>query len=283
MKIIVDNRLIRVPQGIGQKLGRFYLTRRSYSVIKNTIQAFDKNISHKKRELMSKPSLFAGFCVEDAIETIHKKSVAFGLKLPSNKTENIHDFAIDNFCFEPDRTEQFKINEVKNSCLNSRRVFRALVTNLDNCKAIRKIIADPILLRLACDCLGYYPSRVTPHLTWSIASKHPVEEIKPYYPPTNFHYDTAGYNFVTAYFYITDVDRESGPHVMICNTHRSKPFPLLFSGRHSDEKIYHHYGRKNELVVTGKAGFGFFQDPSCIHKVIPPITQNRLLLQIRYS
>ena len=90
---------------------------------------------------------------------------------------------------------------------------------------------------------------------------------------------------VTACFYITPVlDEFSGPHLTIKGSHKRKPlWMLLKSGRLSDEKVYAYYGKDNEIEIKGKAGFGFFEDPSCFHKVKVPTSQNRLLLQIRYS
>ncbi|MEB3280830.1 MAG: hypothetical protein VKK42_18095 [Lyngbya sp.] len=285
MKIIADNPLNRVSrENFMQKCARFYQWRQAYSCIQKRIQKFDKQIEKEKLKLDSK-SIFDEFSVEDAVKNIKKESVAFGLQLPREITQSIHNYAVNNFCFEPRYPERFKIESVRRGWLgNERPVFRALVSDLSNCKAIEEITGDSILLKIACSYLGYYPTLVTQHLTWSIASNLDVEEIKKHYPPTNFHYDIAGYNFVTANFYITDVGLESGPHVMIPKSHRNKPLSLLLgAGRQTDETVYKHYGRENQKVIVGQAGFGFFQDSSCIHKLIPPVTQNRLLFQIRYS
>lgn len=251
--------------------------------MRNQIQKFDPNLNDAKLKLSNR-SIFDGFCVEDAVQSIKRDSVAFGLQLPSNLTRSIHEYAVNNFCFEPEHPERFKVDDLRDGHLGDRPVFRALVGDLGRCKAIEEIARDPILFKIASGYLGYYPTLVTSHLTWSIASNLSPQEVKKHYPPATFHYDIAGYNFVTAYFYITDVDLESGSHVMIRNSHRSKPLPLLLlSGRHSDETIYQYYGRENEMAIVGQAGFGFFQDPSCIHKLIPPVKHNRLLFQIRYS
>lgn len=268
-----------------QRFSRFSQFRRGYSLAQNTIQKFDKNVQQEILQLSSKSSLFDGFSVENAVREMRNTSVAFGLQLAPEMTQSIYEYAVNNFCLEPGYTDQFKIDHIETEYLkNERRVFRGLLWDSGNCQAIQQITTDPILLKVASSYLGYYPTLVTQHLTWSIASNLPVEEVKKNYPATNFHYDIAGYNFVTCYFYITDVDLDSGPHVMIANSHLKKPLSmLLLSGRHSDEKVYNYYGREDEMIIVGKAGFGFFQDPSCIHKLLAPVTHNRLLLQIRYS
>jgi hypothetical protein len=89
---------------------------------------------------------------------------------------------------------------------------------------------------------------------------------------------------MTAFFYITDVDAYSGAHVMIKDSHNKKPLYMVFSSaRHSDKVVLNHYGKENQIIIEGEKGFGFVQDPSCFHKLLPPVRADRLLLQIRYS
>ena len=57
----------------------------------------------------------------------------------------------------------------------------------------------------------------------------------------------------------------------------------LAAGRQSDKAVLNYYGQDNQLIIEGESGFGFVQDPSCIHRVISPVKADRLLLQIRYS
>jgi hypothetical protein len=42
------------------------------------------------------------------------------------------------------------------------------------------------------------------------------------------------------------------------------------------------YGRDAERVMEGAAGFGFLEDSSCYHKALPPLSGDRLILQLRY-
>ncbi|MCM2410035.1 hypothetical protein ACOWPH_09410 [Anabaena sp. PCC 7938] len=216
---------------------------------------------------------------------MEKQSVFLGLQLPRYMVEEIYKFATNTLCTEPKHDDEFLECDIKNGCLkNGRYVMRGLVSNVMNCDAIKQIVHDPVLLNIVRQYLKYWPTLITQHLTWSFASELPVAEIKKIYPPTNFHYDVAGYNFMTIYFYITDVDADSGPHIMIKNSQKQKPLRMLLApNRQSDEEVYGYYGKESELVITGKSGFGFVQDPSCIHKVKPPKISNRLLLQIRYS
>jgi hypothetical protein len=101
-----------------------------------------------------------------------------------------------------------------------------------------------------------------------------------------YHYDVAGYNFMSAYFYITDMDELSGAHVMIASSHEQKPWHTLFapwSGRQTDDQVLNYYGQDRELLIAGRAGFGFVQDPACFHKLLPPLKQHQLIFQVRYA
>jgi hypothetical protein len=267
------------------RLGRFNIVRQAYSAIQSQSQKFD-SINHIKRLKLEKQTIFSQINVDRCVAEVQKTAVYQGLQLPANIVNQIYQFAANTPCTEPKFPGNFYAEDVINGKLNSqgRHVMRGLVSNADQCQAIDKIISDPLLIEIVRKYLKYYPTLITKHLTWSFASELPESEIQKIYPPTNFHYDVAGYNFMTISFYLTDVDLNSGPHVMIKHSHHSKPLQMLLgSNIHTDSTIFNHYGSDNQIYITGKKGFGFVQDPSCIHKLNPPVTGDRLILQIRYS
>ncbi len=280
-KMLQFNQIVR--QENLHRFARFRFVRKLYSLIQNQRQRFNSAVFENQNGA-GNSDLFNEFNVNECAQKIHKTGVCFGLHLPIELVDEIYEYAQNSFCTEPGFNDKFLIHEVQEGCLRQGRpVVRALVNNPAECPAIEKVVADPILLQIVREYLQYYPTRITRHLTWSVVS-HLPDRGKKLYPPTTFHYDIAGFNFMTVYFYITDVEINSGAHVMIEGSHNQKPLDIvLSSGRHSDEKIYNYYGKDKEIVIEGKRGFGFVQDPSCIHKVLPPITRNRLLLQIRYS
>lgn len=98
-----------------------------------------------------------------------------------------------------------------------------------------------------------------------------------------FHYDVHALNFLYIFFYLTDCDRFSGAHEMIPGSHRKKSLRLLMSSaRKSDDEIYRLYPACN-LIIEGEKGFGFIEDTSCFHRALPPLKEERITLQIRYS
>ncbi|MDF2388571.1 hypothetical protein JMG10_44540 [Nostoc ellipsosporum NOK] len=281
------NSLKRLLTGdVTQRLARFLFVRKSYSYLTNLRQRL--NFSYYKDYLSTGVNCVVyNTSVDQLVKEVDKDTVCFGLHLPDAMVEEILDYAIHTACMEPGYHRTFLMSELDEyNCLpDGHHVIRALVDDLTKCQAINLIVQDSRLLQIASAYLRYYPTQITSHLTWSLVTNLTQEELKKCYPATNFHYDIAGYNFATVNFYITSVLNESsGCHIMIKGSHKKKPlWILLKSGRHSDETVYAYYGQENEIQITGKAGFGFFQDPSCFHKLKAPISQNRLLLQIRYS
>ncbi len=267
-----------------QRFSRFKAFRQAYSCYQNHVQSW--NPDHYIQQLnMLEQTLFPNLEVDELVNELKTNSVAYGLQLPDHITSEILDFATHTPAREPHFDDVFVPQDLQNSRLsNGRYVLRGLVSNVMDCPAIKQLVSDPLLLTIVSKYLNYWPTVITQHLTWSFVSDLTDAEIQKTYPATNFHYDIAGYNFMTSYFYITDVNLDSEPHIMIKNSRDQKPLRMLFSsGRQTDDAVYKYYGRDSEIIITGKSGFGFMQDPSCIHKVKPPTTHHRLLLQIRYS
>lgn len=271
---------------VHRTLGRFNTVRKTYSLLQGRYQSLNQS-SYKKRLHLREKSLFLNISPEKCAQEIRHQSVAFGLQLPPDKVAEISQYAHQNLLYEPGFEGEFKVEEVHRGYLpNGRAVMRGLVQHPEHCPAIEQVAQDPILMAIARQYLGYWPTKVTRHLTWTFVSSLPESEQRDRFLPLSYHYDVAGFNFVSAYFYITDMDRWTGAHVMIKRSHASKPLHTLFapwSGRQTDEQVLSHYGQDRELLIEGQAGFGFIQDPSCFHKLLPPTKNNRLIFQIRYA
>ena len=267
-------------------VGRFNTIRKTYSFFQKKRQQTNGSL-YRNRLQPRESSVFPDVSPPVAGDALRDKSVTFGFALPGAMVQEIHDFACQNVLYEPGSDDEFFLHDVKNGQLpTGRSVLRGLVKNPSNCPAIERIAQDPVLLSIAHDYLQYWPTQVTRHLTWTFVSDLNDQEQKNRFLPLSYHYDVAGYNFMSAYFYITDMDVQTGAHVMIARSHNKKPLHTLFapwSGRTPDQVLLDYYGQENELLIEGKAGFGFMQDPACFHKLLPPRQQNRLIFQIRYA
>lgn len=267
-------------------IGRFGPVRKTYSLLQKSIQNTNE-VYYRSRLDLRQTSVFTAVMPERCAQELRRRSVAFDLQLPPSFISKIHQFAATSQLYEPGFAGEFKVDDVADGRLpNGRPVMRGLVKELDQCEAIAQVAQDPTLMAIVRAYLGYWPTQVTRHLTWTFASPLPETEQRDRFLPLSYHYDVAGYNFMSAYFYITDMDRLSGAHVMIENSHNHKPFHTLFapwSGRQTDEQVLNYYGKERELLIEGKAGLGFVQDPSCFHKLLPPVKHHRLIFQVRYA
>lgn len=164
-----------------------------------------------------------------------------------------------------------------------KRVATARVLDSAQLGAVQAIAADPIILDVVSSYLGYFPGEVTSYFFWSFANGMDDAE-RARVQTTRFHYDVYGYNFVYVSFYLTPTDAQSGAHALIEGSHRKKRLGrLLGSARISDAQAAKDYGAERVKVIEGDAGTGFFEDTSCYHKALAPVTQDRLMLQLRYQ
>lgn len=282
-------------------LSRFFFIRQTCSIFQTIRQKLLEAIGVKpsfKPSDTNKVSMFENTIEATAIvEQVRQNSVACGLSLQRQMTAEILHYAQNANCYEPgffsghdsSSLQTFQIDELQNDDrrFGSYKPSRALVLlpgggeHASDCPAIETLVRDPVLLKIAQHYLGYWPNRITRHLTF-ILPRSPDRETP---PAADWHLDIAGWRPFTFYTYITAVqDKFSGPHLFIQGSHRSKPLPLvLSSSRHQEHKLFQFYPMEDKQMVLGESGFSFWEDPSCWHRVELPIHTNRLILQLRYS
>ena len=158
-----------------------------------------------------------------------------------------------------------------------------LTTDHDN-DIVRQIAGDHAIVDVIERYLGFRPRLVAPYFFWSFQSDLSFEERVARQQTIEYHFDVHGYNFAYVSFYLLDTDRENGAHVLVEGTHHKKRLGhLLGSARISDQAAAEVYGLDKTTVIERPAGEGFFEDTSCYHKALPPLTGDRLMLQLRYS
>lgn len=219
---------------------------------------------------------------------VERDGLALGLSLPPAAVSGLLDFAQGNACwvdrnpqlgFLPDRVE------------DARRTLgrRFLVAHYFNVRRrsalVARLAADPVLLEIAARYLGTVPKLVGVNMWWSYpelgdsGSRDRAAQV--------FHFDLDDFRFIKFFFYLTDVDANAGPHVMVRATHRDKRRlqrgDVLRIRRYSDEEVNAAYGEDRIVSITGPSGTGFIEDTLCIHKGEPPIERERLALQLQYA
>lgn len=198
-------------------------------------------------------SLFAELDAEKALDFLNLEGYAPGLQLPEMQVNEIV-----NFCGQKD----------------------AYANPHLHCQTVYDIAHDPKLLEVVKGFFGAEPVLYSSSLYWT-------------WPPTNeeklqqalalkskFHYDVGDFKTLIVFLYLTDVDKTSGPHVVIRGSHRQKTPRRLLSRFLNDRDAYAEFS--NQItIITGERGTGFFEDLTCYHKHAVG-SKARLMLTICY-
>lgn len=258
-----------------------------FEIIRNWVSNCYRLINKSYKVNSHRASVFKDINIEQVNQDLNKEGYALNINLPNAVVKEILEFAYSETCYanrNPEsgfyyrEREQFEASIGKNVRLGS--YFEA-----DNCTAIKKLESDSTLLAIAAQFLGAAPIHMATELWWSFpTAATPLEQLK---AAQVFHYDMDDYRFIKFFFYLTDVDILSGPHVCIRGSHINKKFSHQLLGvrcaSKADSEIVDHYGSENVVTICGSAGLGFAEDTYCFHKGSPPIEKERLLLQVEFA
>lgn len=230
-------------------------------------------------------SLFSDFRSDEALQRLRQQGVCGGLQLPPILVDQIAEYALAMPCRRHSEDhEHFRIGEVKNGLSPLGAPVGIADVIAPGCPAVDTVTHDPVLIEIVRRYLGRRPRRVARRLYWSPVSTLPDEARRNNGQTIDYHYDIEPHNSLYVFFYITGADRNSGAHVAIMRSHRSKPLPIIWSSAFQpDARVLDRYGADSPVVIEGGPGYGFLEDPACFHKALPPKDRDRLVLQFRYS
>jgi hypothetical protein len=260
--------------------GRFVLARDTYSVVRGLTD-------RRQQENPPARTSVEPFDVARAVAGLREESVFLPLRLTGETVAYLNRLALT----QPVRsshpaTPRVPFDEVLeyNRARKTPEFLYGSVDAAESDPVALSIVGDPAILETATRYLGYVPRRRRMRLQWSFVLDVPAAVRQSRGQTVFYHYDVDDFNFVYTMFYLTDVDAESGAHVMIPATHRIKPAGWIL-GRtwRTDEEVFEHYPRSSEMMIAGPAGTGFIQDSSCMHKATAPTARPRLVFQVRYS
>lgn len=100
------------------------------------------------------------------------------------------------------------------------------------------------------------------------------------YDHHSFHYDLNDVKAVTVFVYLTDVDAESGPHMVIKDTHKITSTQKLMRIVLDDRVAAKLYGARIETIL-GPRGTAFIEDTLAYHKASAG-PKSRCILSIDY-
>ena len=151
--------------------------------------------------------------------------------------------------------------------------------DLVNSAIVQTMLSDPTFPAIAdaylgCDCVqcdvGLWQSVVHDDGSRDAASQR-------------FHSDRDHLQFLKFFVYLTDVDADTGPHVFVRGSHRSRPVPLRRDIRYSDEQVADWYRPDDVVELIGPRGTVIAVDTSGLHKGKPPTSGERWIFELEYS
>lgn len=268
-----------------RKFARFESVRNLYSsrYLNNCSKIYKENDISSGIPL----SLFKDLNIDEAVSSIKTNSYYAGINLPQNIIQEILEYANSSTLYgnrDPKLNFYYSDKEKIEAKLNQQLILGSYY-NAKNCSAIRMLESDPGLLAISAKFLGATPRHIATELWWSFPVASTWQE--QLQVAQVFHYDMDDYLFLKFFFYLTEVDLASGPHVCIRGSHKNKKWSHQILGMRcaskDDQEIADYYGIQNLVTITGPAGLGFVEDAYCFHKGVPPTDKARLMLQIEFA
>ncbi|RCJ22317.1 hypothetical protein A6770_29900 [Nostoc minutum NIES-26] len=174
-------------------------------------------------------SIFPKIDVDRVVNSLNKYGCYLGIKLPSIICQEIIMFAMSTDCYGNLNIKCGFLYSHKKEAEEKNKIpfSTAAYFNIDVlCPAIKRLSNDPAIKMIAAKYMKAEPIFTDARLWWTF----PVDETN--YDLTKtasfFHYDPDDYSCLRFFFYLTDVDLQSGPHICIRGSHTKKKLPKLF-------------------------------------------------------
>lgn len=217
-------------------------------------------------------TIFPDLDINQTVETLKADGLCLGINLPSSILKKLLQSIPTERTYKTEYSYGAQYATSNNLALEN-PLLQAEVNQLSQ---------DPVLTTLAAQYLGTVPIYSGSKVWWSFGLHHHAR-VKPQ-PVHCFHYDLYDYCCLRFFFYLTDVDEQSGPHQFVKGSHSQRRFNYAFSPMKActDEEILEYYDARNIITIVGSAGTGFAEDPFCFHKGTPPQQKDRLILMMQF-
>jgi hypothetical protein len=228
--------------------------------------------------------------VDDAavIASLRKDGICTGLRLPEATVAEIRAYADTHVCYGgPDWNTPIEPWDHETS--ERRHGARLLAGNFPDCDsacpAIAKLILNPWLHDIAAGYFGARPELIDLRLWWSFPAAGASRDELSRVAQDTFHFDLADWQQLKFFFYITDVDAETGAHIYARGSHAGRPLADQLSPFFSRPaaKVAALRGAEAIEVITGPAGTGFVEDPFGLHTGSAVRRGRRLILEVSFG
>lgn len=219
---------------------------------------------------------FPSLDIRNTVDELNEKGFATGLVLPPDYLSKILAFCAETKYFDDYSKEGLQIDLFESSVPRAGRLTYRTPNPHKSCQTVDNLTRDPAIVQVARGYLRTEPLLRSSRIFWSYP-----DTSYGYNPLYGFHYDIDDYKFLKVFFYLCNVDLATGPHVIIEGTHKSKNWFEKNHRRLTDEQAESRYGERIK-IMTGDAGYGFFEDTFCYHKGTKP-RNRRLILEFQYA
>lgn len=232
-------------------------------------------------------SMFGNLRPETIADELRRTGIFNGLCLPPDIQRALSSFGRETPCFGNfERKLEFLPAEHAEA---ERRFGRTILSGhhferVMGCNAALAVQEDPLLIAIARHYLGGEAKLITTRTWWSFPTKS-ASEADLSSASFKYHFDLDDWRMLKFFFYLSDVDKDSGPHVYIRGSHnrRRLKHQLTLLVGHPAEEILEYYGSENVVELTGKAGTGFVEDPFGFHMGTPAKTTPRLMMEVGFG
>lgn len=188
-------------------------------------------------------TLFPGLDPAAAVASLQRDAYAPGLQVPAHLVDEIVAFA--------------------------RAVGGKTVHHPEQgCAAVRTLAHDPAIVEVARGYLGAEPVFLKSQVYWTVPDGTAIGNALAAAEGGRFHYDIADIRALTVFVYLTDVDADCGPHLVIPGTQRRRSPREILSRFISDAYAERKWGDRIHTII-GPRGTGWFEDITCYHKQAP--------------
>lgn len=217
-----------------------------------------------------------------------RDGVCEGFSLSAAILKEIRTFADDNLC-SPRAADGISFFPRDFAAANRYRSTDILAayyfSSVERSDAINRLLIDPRLLSVARNYLGQAAKNIRVRLWWSFPARRFDDADLRRAAQDRFHFDLNDWRTLKFFFYLTDVDEVSGPHLYIRGSHRRRGLRHQYTLFHGQERgdLESYYGIDRFISITGQAGSGFSEDPFVFHTGTVVQASPRLILELEFG
>ena len=233
-------------------------------------------------------TIFGCVSIAEAVKSLERDGFFAGIRLPRQVVDDLREFAQQTTCYG-NISKQIPFFPSDHRDAESKFSIPILVGHylekIEECCRIREIQKDSLLTEIASQYLKRKPHIISCRMWWSFPADRFDEHLLRRVSQNRLHFDMNDWSSVKFFFYLTDVDVASGPHVYVRRSHRRKRLRdqfTFFVGKPMS-KVVNFYGAGNFVTICGPAGFGFAEDPFGFHMGTVAQKEPRLILEIEYG